>query len=128
MNSIGNLILHVTGNVRQWMVSGVGGADDVRDRSAEFSSRDVLPKAMLLDQLHQVVGEAKAVLARARADAMLAGRRIQGFKVTGWGAIFSCVPHFAAHTQEIVCLTRMQRGDAYGFHWRPPAVEDVPVQ
>jgi len=124
MNSIGNLILHLTGNIRQWLVSGVGGAEDVRDRPAEFSSREAIPKVALLNQLEQIVGEAKAALARASADEMLAPRRIQGFDVTGWGAVFSCVPHFEGHTQEITCLTRMQLKDAYRFHWVPQTPEE----
>ena len=57
------------------------------------------------------------------AAEILAQRRIQGFEVTGWQAIFDCVPHFKGHTQEIICLTRLQLGDAYRVHWQPQTPE-----
>ncbi|MBK9042532.1 MAG: DUF1572 family protein [Saprospiraceae bacterium] len=36
VNSIGNLILHLDGNARQWVFSGIGNVPDKRDRSSEF--------------------------------------------------------------------------------------------
>jgi len=128
MNSIGNLLLHLSGNVKQWIISGLGTAEDVRDRPAEFSQRGPIPKAEVLEQLARVVAEAKSVLAQRTAAQMLADRRIQGFEVTGWKAIFDCVPHFKGHTQEIICLTRMQLGDAYRVHWRPQTPEEGGTQ
>lgn len=119
MNSIGNLILHLTGNVRQWMVSGLGGDPDHRNRPAEFAQRETVPKAMLLAALEQVVRETKELFARVDSAEMLAERTIQGFQVTGWTALFHCVPHFKGHTQEIISFTRMQLQDRYSFHWQP---------
>ena len=119
MNSIGNLLLHLTGNIRQWVVSGLGTAKDIRDRPAEFSQRVPIPKAVMLDQLARVITEAKSALAQRTAAEMLVTRRIQEFDVTGWQALFDCVPHFKGHTQEIILLTRLQLGNAYKFHWQP---------
>jgi hypothetical protein len=96
LNSVGNLILHLCGNVRQWIIAGLGGAADVRDRPAEFSERAPLPKEKLLRKLEAVVDEARAVLARQTARHLLEARRIQGFDVTGLVAIFDSVPHFGA--------------------------------
>src|SRR5262249_24000600 len=123
MNCIGNMILHLCGNVRQWVVAGLGGAADDRNRPAEFAERGPIPKSELSKRLESVVGEAKEVLDRLTALEMLEGRRIQGFDVTGLGAIFSSVPHFRGHTQEIVHLTRLQLGDAYRFAWKPTTPE-----
>jgi hypothetical protein len=117
MNSIGNLLLHLTGNVRQWIVAGIGGAEDVRHRPKEFSERGPILKHELLAQLEAVVAEAKQIPSTASADEMLARRRIQGCDVTGFGAIFDCVPHFKGHTQEIIRLTRLQLGEAYHLQW-----------
>lgn len=64
MNSIGNLLLHLTGNVRQWMIAGLGTAKDVRNRPAEFSQRGSIPKEELLEQRRQAVADAKSVLAQ----------------------------------------------------------------
>jgi hypothetical protein len=124
LNSIGNLVLHLCGNVRQWLVAGLGGAADARDRPAEFAERGPIPKAALLRGLEACVTEAQAVLARQTAADFLRARRIQGFDVTGLAALFSSVPHFRGHTQEIVHLTRVQLGDAYKFHWQPRTPEE----
>ena len=123
LNSIGNLILHLCANVRQWIVAGVGGAADSRDRPAEFAERGPIPKEELLRKLEAVVDEARVVLAQQTARQLLEGRRIQGFDVTGLAAIFDSVPHFRGHTQEIVSLTRLQLGDAYRFAWAPTTPE-----
>jgi hypothetical protein len=123
LNSVGNLILHLCGNVRQWVVAGLGGAADSRDRPAEFAERGPIPKDELLRRLEDVVDEARAVLARLTARQLLEARRIQGFDVTGVAAIFDSVPHFRGHTQEIVSLTRWQLGDAYRFAWAPTTPE-----
>ncbi len=65
------------------------------------------------------------MLSRLTAERLLARRRIQGYDVTGLGAIFDSVPHFKGHTQEIICLTRLQRGDAYQFFWQPQTPEQT---
>jgi hypothetical protein len=119
LNSIGNLTLHLCGNVRQWIVARLGGAADVRDRPAEFSERGPIPKGELLCRLEAVVDEARAVLARQTARQLLEARRIQGFDVTGLKAIFDSVPHSWGHTQEIIGMARLQLGDAYKFAWTP---------
>jgi hypothetical protein len=123
LNCIGNLILHLCGNVRQWIVSGVGGAAYIRNRPAEFAERGPIPKNELLRQLEVVVEEAKWVLAGITARQLLEVRRIQGSDETRLAAIFNSVPHFRGHTQEIVHLTRLQLGDTYKFAWTPTTPE-----
>jgi hypothetical protein len=123
LNSIGNLILHLCGNVRQWIIAGLGGAADIRDRPAEFAERGPIPKNELQRSLDGVVTEATEVLGRMTASQMVEARRIQGFNVTGLRAIFSSIPHFRGHTQEIIHMTRLQLGDAYRFAWKPATSE-----
>jgi hypothetical protein len=123
LNSIGNLILHLCGNLRQWVVAGLGGAPDVRNRPAEFAERGPVPKDELTRSLEVVVEEAKGVLAGVDVRELSEPRRIQGFDVTGVAAIFDSVPHFRGHTQEIVHMTRLQLGDAYKFAWTPTTPE-----
>jgi Protein of unknown function (DUF1572) len=119
LNSIGNLILHLCGNLRQWIVAGVGGTADIRNRPAEFAERRVIQKEELIRGIEAVVEEAKRVLAGVDARQLAELRRVQGFDVTGLAAIFDSVPHFRGHTQEIVYMTRLQLGDTYQFAWTP---------
>src|SRR5689334_19334409 len=81
-NSIGNLVLHLAGNLRQWIVSGVGGAADVRRRQEEFDAQGSLSSADLLARLRATVEEADAVLSRVPPAALLEPRMIQGYEVT----------------------------------------------
>jgi len=123
LNSIGNLILHLCGNLRQWIVAGLSGAADVRNRPAEFAEHGPIPKDELVRSLDAVVSEAKEVLGKLTARHLLEARCIQGFDITGLAAIFDSLPHFRGHTQEIVYLTRLQLGDAYKFAWAPTTPE-----
>ena len=123
MNSIANILLHLEGNLRQWIVSGIGRAHDTRNRPSEFAQRGPIAKAELLAHLETAVSEAQAALSRATAADLLRPRRIQGFDVTGVGAIFDSVPHFRGHTQEIIHMTRSQLGTAYRLAWTPTTPE-----
>jgi hypothetical protein len=131
MNSIANVVLHLCGNLRQWLVSGVGGAADVRERPREFAEREPIPRDELLRRLGAVVAEADAVLAGFDETRLLDTRRIQGFDETVLSAVFDCLTHLKGHTQEIVYVTRQQLGDAYRFAWVPTTPEQgalPPVQ
>jgi hypothetical protein len=109
--------------VRQWIISGVGGVPDNRDRPREFSERTFISKAELIGSLDHVAQEADTVLARMADEQLLEVRRIQGFDETVLSAIYDSLTHFQGHTQEIVCLTRMQLGDRYEFAWMPTSKE-----
>jgi hypothetical protein len=124
MNSIGNLILHLCGNVRQWIIGGLGAGPDIRNRPAEFSERGPISKEQLLRRLDAVVNEAKSVLERQTAAQLVEPRRIQGSIVTGLQAIFDSVPHFQGHAQEIIHMTRLQLGDGYRVFWQPKSPEE----
>jgi hypothetical protein len=125
MNSIANLIFHLAGNLRQWIVSGIGGAPDVRDRPGEFGDRSGQPKAQVLAKLKDVLRACDAVLTQLAPEQLLAPRRIQGFDVTVTQAIFDCVPHFRGHVQEIIHMTRAQLGDGYRFKFVPQGPEQT---
>jgi hypothetical protein len=127
-NSIGNLMLHLAGNVRQWVISGVGGAADIRRRADEFAERGPIPKGELLDRLENVLAEADAVLAALRPEQLVESRRIQGFDTTVTSAVLHSVTHFCGHSQEIISMTRQQLGGAYRFHWAPKSAEEGAVE
>jgi hypothetical protein len=123
LNSIGNVILHLCGNLRQWIVAGLTGAADTRNRPAEFAEQGPISKEELIRRLETVVADAKQVLISIDARRLTEMRRIQGFDVTGVTAIFDSVPHFRGHTQEIVYMTRSLLGDSYRFAWAPSTPE-----
>lgn len=123
MNSIGNLLLHLDGNLRQWMIAGLGGADYERDRPGEFAERSHIPGDTLLVRLRDTIAEAKRTLAATTADGMLKPRRVQGFDLNGWEVVFDSVPHLKGHAQEITNLTRQQLGKQYQYRWQPATPE-----
>jgi len=115
-NSIGNLLLHLAGNVRQWIVAGVGGAPDARHRQSEFDERGPLPRGEVLRRLEAAVADADRVLASLRVEQLTAPRTIQGRDVTVFHAIFHVVEHFAMHTGQISYLTKQRTGRDLGFY------------
>ena len=125
MNSIANVVLHLCGNLEQWIVSGVGGAPDLRNRPLEFSERTPLPKEQLSQRLSSTVSRADEVRAQVNDAKLLEARRIQGFEETVLSAIFETLAHFNGHTQEIVYITRLQLGNAYRFAWVPSTPEQI---
>jgi hypothetical protein len=119
MNSIANIILHLCGNMRQWVVAAVPGTPDTRDRPGEFSDRSSISRDELLRRLRALVADADAVLAGAAEAVLLEPRTVQGHAETVLSAVFESVAHFNGHMQEVVYITRMQLGDAYKFAWVP---------
>lgn len=115
MNSVGNLILHLTGNAKQMIVSSIGGEPDDRDRPAEFAARETVPKAELLRRLTDVVTRAKTVLSAATPEELCRVRRVNTFELTGAEAIVRCIAHFRGHAQEVIHLTRTILADRYQY-------------
>ena len=109
-NSIGNLILHLTGNVRQWIVAGVGRQPNERNRQQEFDERRKIPKHELLARLTTVLAEADAVLANLQEGELSDARQIQGSDTTVMKAIFHVVEHFSMHTGQIQWIAKSQLG------------------
>jgi uncharacterized damage-inducible protein DinB len=115
-NSIGNLILHLCGNVRQWIVSGVGGAPDNRARDAEFAQREAIPKDALIKRLRDTTDEADRILAGLTAGALLEKHHIQVYDVSVIQAVTHVAVHFAEHTGQIIWATKRITGEDLGFY------------
>src|SRR5437868_2670304 len=115
-NSIGNLVLHLSGNVRQWIVSGLGGAADSRDRDAEFAQRDVISREELITKLKQTLSQADATLARFDVEKLLDLQSIQGFNVPALEAILHVVEHFSMHVGQIVYITKQLTAEDMHFY------------
>ena len=115
-NSIGNLVLHLNGNVRQWLVDSFGGREDKRDRPAEFAAKGDLSGANLLETLEWTVREAADALDRLGEKELLARYEIQGYSVYGLEAVYQVVEHFALHYGQIAYITKMLRDRDLGFY------------
>lgn len=115
-NAIGNLLLHLAGNVRQWILSGVGGAADVRTRDAEFAAREGTAPAEMAARLRETVNEASEVIRGLTAERLLDRITVQGYHVTKMEAIFHVVEHFSGHTFQIIFATKLLTNQDLGFY------------
>lgn len=115
-NSIGNLILHVCGNARQWIICGLRSETDDRHRDAEFAQTDVIERAKLTELLRTTVTEVSDVLNKIEPGTLLEKRKIQGKDVEVLHAIFHVTEHFSMHTGQIILLTKMLTSQNLRFY------------
>lgn len=115
-NSIGNLILHLCGNARQWIVCGVDSAPDARNRDSEFEQRDVIPRDELVTLLRSTLSDVDTTLQSVDPSTLLEYRKIQGNDVDILEAIFHVTEHFSMHTGQIIMLTKMMTSDDLRFY------------
>lgn len=128
-NAAGNIVLHLCGNVRQWIISALGGAPDFRERDKEFSERGPVPRQVLISQLRSTVKQACWTIDSLPSKTLSQEFEIQGFRVSGLVAIAHVYEHFAYHTGQIIYLTKLKRGKDLRFtrlpsskrsaRWRP---------
>jgi uncharacterized damage-inducible protein DinB len=114
-NAAGNIVLHLCGNVRQWIICGLGGAPDKRTRDLEFSERGPIPRHTLVRQLKATVREASDVIHQLSAEMLSREFKIQGYRVSGLVAVAHVYEHFAYHTGQIIYLTKLKRGEDLRF-------------
>lgn len=115
-NSVGNLLLHLEGNVRQWIIGAVGGAPDVRNRAGEFGAREGSSKDDLLRHLETTLDEADAVLEGLQPAQLAERRRVQARDVSVLEAIYQVVQHFGYHLGQIVVIAKEQVPGAVKFY------------
>ena len=115
-NSIGNLVLHLCGNARQWIVSGVGGETDGRDRDSEFAQRERIPRDELVRLLRATLADVGRVLNGLDRETLLERRTIQGSDVDVLEAIFHVTEHFSMHAGQIIMLTKMLTSSDLRFY------------
>lgn len=115
-NSVGNLLLHLAGNVRQWIVAGVGGAPGTRDRDGEFAARDGADADALLADLDLALDDVDAVLAGLSPADLSATRTIQGRDVMVFDAVYHVVEHFSLHVGQIIFIAKLHRPGAVRFY------------
>jgi hypothetical protein len=105
-NAVGNLVLHLCGNMRQWVMHGVGGAEDVRVRDVEFSTTGGMSRAELIELFATTVAEARVTIAAVSAERLVEITHPQGRTVSVLGAIYQVVGHVQQHVGQIILLTK----------------------
>jgi hypothetical protein len=115
-NSIGNLILHLNGNVRQWLTASFNRLEDDRNRPAEFAAEGGVPASALLEKLGATMREAAEVLSRLTEADLLAPYEIQGYHVRGLDAVYQVVEHFGMHYGQILYIAKNLCGKDLGFY------------
>ena len=115
-NAVGNLVLHLSGNVRQWIVCAVGGVPDTRDRDSEFAARGNQSGKALTELLLQTVESALAVIRSLNSDRLAEITDVQVYHLTVMEAIYHVVEHFAGHTGQIIFATKLLTSKDLGYY------------
>lgn len=115
-NSIGNLLLHLNGNVRQWIVNSFNHGEDKRNRPAEFAAKEGGTAKELLEKLGATLEEAAQVLDRLTPADLLAHYEVQGYHTDGVYLVYHVVEHFGMHYGQIVYITKLLSAKDLGFY------------
>lgn len=116
--SIGNLLLHLDGNLSQWVLVGLGNEEHGRQRAAEFAAREGAPAEELLADLQSVVQQCLAVAESINDEALRKDYEIQGYRRDGFAVLLHAVEHMSYHTGQIVLLAKQLAPDA-GIEFNP---------
>ncbi len=115
-NSVANLLLHLNGNVSQWLLANVGGLPYERHRPEEFSARGTATAAELLNPLQATLERAAEILATLSEEALRREHSIQGYAVNGMAAIYHVVEHFSMHYGQILYVAKLLQDRDLGFY------------
>jgi uncharacterized damage-inducible protein DinB len=115
-NSVGNLILHLSGNIRQWVISSLGNREDTRERDSEFAANSGYSKAELREKLFSTVEEAKKIINNITPEEILKKRKVQGYSYSGISIILHVTEHYSYHTGQIIFWTKLLKDKDLGFY------------
>lgn len=115
-NSVGNIILHLCGNISQYILASLAQQPDVRERDLEFSTEGGLSKAELLHKISTTIDEACAAVNACSDTDLLHERQVQGFTFSGVGIILHAVEHLSYHTGQIAYLVKLRNDQQIGLY------------
>lgn len=115
-NSIGNLVLHLCGNVRQYILSGIDGQEDVRERDLEFSEKGPIEVSILKEQLKSLMIEVDRALDRITPEDMIRNVRVQGFEENVTSILIHVTEHFSYHVGQITFYTKFIKDVDTGYY------------
>ena len=116
LNSIANLMVHLCGNISQYVISSLGETEDKRNRDDEFSVTGGLTKDELFTKLESVVDDAKRVIFNVTPNQLVKMRSVQGFSFSGVGIILHAVEHYSYHTGQIAFWVKQLKNKDLGFY------------
>ena len=123
VNSIGIILNHLCGNLRQWIISGIGGLEDIRNRPLEFSDSTKPSKTELVNKFQEIIGDSKKIINNFDPGNLLERLRIQGFEESALSAIYGTVNHLELHAGQITYITRLILKSNYKLKWIPETKE-----
>jgi len=115
-NSVGNIILHLCGNIRQYAISSLGNSKDVRERDKEFSADGGNSGPELFRKLTDTIEQAKNVIQSTTEKELLRERKVQGYTHSGIGIILHVTEHYSYHTGQIIFWTKLLKDKDLGFY------------
>jgi uncharacterized damage-inducible protein DinB len=115
-NSVGNLLLHLGGNVRQWILAGLGGHEDIRERDKEFTEKGPISKEMLLNQLEEVLNETIVFLKKLTSADLVKKYSVQGFQESGVSILIHVIEHFSYHVGQITYFVKSRKNIDTGYY------------
>lgn len=118
-NSIGNLVLHVAGNVRQWIGSSIGGLPDIRQRDREFAHSTKIDTSELFSALDATVRDALSILENLAPQRLTEVVSTQDGERSALEVIYQVVGHFQQHTGQIIFETKRLTGEDLKFYTPP---------
>ncbi|MFC1737226.1 DUF1572 family protein [Candidatus Hydrogenedentota bacterium] len=116
-NSVGTILQHLLGNLRQWVLSGFRGDEDVRDRPREFRAEERVSKDPLVSEFEALIDEVLAVYSSLDPIRLLEEKTIQGRTCSALSAIYRTVPHLQLHAGQIAYMTKLRVGNKYEDWW-----------
>ena len=114
--SIGNLILHLNGNVKQWVLSTLGGQKDTRQRQIEFDEMGPLPTSKILSDLESTLEQVRVILQHLSTDDLTRNYNVQGFTETGVSILMHVTEHFSYHVGQITYSTKSMKDIDMGYY------------
>lgn len=115
-NAVGNLVLHLCGNSRQWIISTLGREPDRRERQAEFDEQGPLPAGQLLEMLRTLRQDLERVLDQISPAMLVQRYQVQGFEESGAGILIHVVEHFSYHVGQVTYFVKAYKGVDTGYY------------
>jgi hypothetical protein len=115
-NSVGNLLMHLSGNVRQHIISGFGERPDVRTRPLEFFICNGPPRGTVLKEFEQTVREVCEVLEAFPPEKLWEKRVVQNNDVVLFDDLLHVTEHFAYHAGQIIYIVKAIKQHQFGWY------------